>query len=66
LLERAIANAPPRADLRYNLALALEANGRAREALTQIEAALSIDSAFDPALRMMLRLAGGKPRMNVT
>ncbi len=66
LLERAIANAPPRADLRYNLALALEANGRAREALTQIEAALSIDSAFDPAHRMMLRLAGGKPRMNVT
>ena len=57
LLERAIANAPPRADLRFNLALALEAAGNPREALAQLQTALSIDATFDSARRMMQRLA---------
>jgi tetratricopeptide (TPR) repeat protein len=57
LLERAIAHAPPRADLRFNLALALEAIGNQHAARAQLEAALSIDAAFDPARRMMGRLA---------
>jgi hypothetical protein len=57
LLERAIAHAPPRADLRFNLALALEAIGERRAALAQLQSALSIDAAFDPARRMMGRLA---------
>ncbi len=56
LLERAIAHAPPRADLRFNLALALEAIGERRAALAQLQSALSIDAAFDPARLMMGRL----------
>jgi Flp pilus assembly protein TadD len=56
LLERAIANAPPRADLHFNLALALEAAGNSGAALAQAGAALNIDPAFDPARRMMGRL----------
>jgi Flp pilus assembly protein TadD len=59
LLERAIANAPPRADLHFNLALALEAAGNNRAALAQVKTALTIDAAFDPARRMMGRLQVG-------
>jgi len=56
LLERAVANAPPRADLRFNLALALHAADDDGAALEQLKTALAIDATFDPARRMMDRL----------